>query len=250
MRARDMPRFRDEIRARQRPIVQQPHESKLVMDLRGFLRLLVDGDPALLFVAADMCRLMEEGMADLEDWDSVSSELPEMNRLLPDEATILLGFGDTVAVTDDDGRVSQVRGAFLHRSLGKTLGLFFLEGDGVVFGTVPHRMLVVLDRLMGSPGLAESTVRKSTAADKKKSKRRQGRRADVRIIDLRKRAKSAVRQVGEARRMNMHRWIVRGHWRNQACGAGMQDRRMIYIAPYVKGPDGAPLLEGQKVYRY
>lgn len=36
------------------------------------------------------------------------------------------------------------------------------------------------------------------------------------------------------------RYVVRGHWRNQACGAGMLDRRMKWIAPYWKGPEEAP----------
>ena len=32
------------------------------------------------------------------------------------------------------------------------------------------------------------------------------------------------------------RFVVRGHVRNQACGAGMLERRTIWIAPYWKGP--------------
>jgi hypothetical protein len=31
--------------------------------------------------------------------------------------------------------------------------------------------------------------------------------------------------------------VVRGHWRNQACGEGMRDRRVTWIQPYWKGPD-------------
>lgn len=44
-----------------------------------------------------------------------------------------------------------------------------------------------------------------------------------------------------------HRWIVSGHWRSQPYGEGMKLRRPVYIAPHVKGPDGAPLLHGEKV---
>lgn len=36
------------------------------------------------------------------------------------------------------------------------------------------------------------------------------------------------------------RWMVRGHWRNQACGPAMKERRAKWIEPYWKGPDGAP----------
>lgn len=38
------------------------------------------------------------------------------------------------------------------------------------------------------------------------------------------------------------RFIVRGHWRRQATGAGHEDRRLIFVEPYWKGPPGAPVL--------
>ncbi|EHB48720.1 hypothetical protein MycrhDRAFT_5561 [Mycolicibacterium rhodesiae JS60] len=37
------------------------------------------------------------------------------------------------------------------------------------------------------------------------------------------------------------RWWVSGHWRQQVCGPNNTQRRPTWIAPYVKGPDGAPL---------
>jgi hypothetical protein len=46
-----------------------------------------------------------------------------------------------------------------------------------------------------------------------------------------------------------HRWVVRGHWRKQWYPS--QERNVpIWITPYVKGPDGAPLLAGEKVYAW
>lgn len=45
-----------------------------------------------------------------------------------------------------------------------------------------------------------------------------------------------------------HRHIVRGHYRNQAHGAGRADRRRIWIAPHWKGPeDGAELVHTYKL---
>lgn len=44
------------------------------------------------------------------------------------------------------------------------------------------------------------------------------------------------------------RWIVDGHWRNQACGAKRGDRKLIYVHPYVKGPGDKPLVAKTKVY--
>lgn len=46
-----------------------------------------------------------------------------------------------------------------------------------------------------------------------------------------------------------HRWVVRGHWRKQWYPS--QDRNVpIWISPYMKGPDDAPLLVGEKVYAW
>lgn len=44
-----------------------------------------------------------------------------------------------------------------------------------------------------------------------------------------------------------HRWVVTGHWRNQAHGPGLQLRKRIWIPDYIKGPDGAPLLIHERV---
>ncbi|MCP1674512.1 hypothetical protein J2T57_001614 [Natronocella acetinitrilica] len=38
------------------------------------------------------------------------------------------------------------------------------------------------------------------------------------------------------------RFMVRGHWRNQAHGAGRADRKLIWIRPYMKGPDVAEVV--------
>lgn len=37
------------------------------------------------------------------------------------------------------------------------------------------------------------------------------------------------------------RWVVRGHWKNQPCGPKHGDRKLIYVLPFVKGPDDKPL---------
>lgn len=76
---------------------------------------------------------------------------------------------------------------------------------------------------------------------------RQGRKPQlVRVISLRHPAPHAVSEEGHAYH---HRWVVRGHWRKQWYGS--QDRHVpIWISPFVKGPDGAPLLGGEKVYAW
>lgn len=37
------------------------------------------------------------------------------------------------------------------------------------------------------------------------------------------------------------RHLVRGHWRQQACGHNREQRKPVYVQPYIKGPQGAEL---------
>lgn len=75
----------------------------------------------------------------------------------------------------------------------------------------------------------------------------------VRVLRLRR----SVRERGEQQpqdgdtnpgRQYKHRWVVRGHWRRQWYPS-IQAHRPKWIAPYLAGPDDAPLLGGDKVTR-
>ena len=39
-----------------------------------------------------------------------------------------------------------------------------------------------------------------------------------------------------------YRFIVQGHYRNQACGLNHQDRKLIFIEPFWKGPDYSEMI--------
>lgn len=67
----------------------------------------------------------------------------------------------------------------------------------------------------------------------------------VRVITLRRPKSSG--EHGEGDREYHHQWIVRGHWRQQWYPA-REVHRPVWIAPHVKGPEGAPLIGGEKVY--
>jgi hypothetical protein len=67
------------------------------------------------------------------------------------------------------------------------------------------------------------------------------------VVKLR-RASSHVQREGEGHVEWQHRWIVRGHWRKQACGVGRAERRPVWISAHVKGPDDKPLHISEKVY--
>lgn len=45
-----------------------------------------------------------------------------------------------------------------------------------------------------------------------------------------------------------HQFIVRGHWRQQACGPKRAWRKPLWIAPFVKGPDGTDLVVKPEVH--
>lgn len=71
----------------------------------------------------------------------------------------------------------------------------------------------------------------------------------VRLVRLRRSvydgAGASREQVGS--RTYHVRWPVRGHWRMQPYGPNHSLRRPTYIAPYIAGPEGAPLKKGAVV---
>ncbi|MDJ0342269.1 hypothetical protein QMK19_03585 [Streptomyces sp. H10-C2] len=69
----------------------------------------------------------------------------------------------------------------------------------------------------------------------------------VRVVKLRRPAHSACH--GDGDREYHHQWVVRGHWRQQWYPA-REVHRPVWIAPHIKGPEGAPLIGGEKVYAW
>lgn len=98
--------------------------------------------------------------------------------------------------------------------------------------------------LMQQPLSYETTVEPDRSSCKRL--RRAGHEpASVRVIELR-RPKSAGGS-GDGDREYHHQWIVRGHWRNH-WHPKREVHRPVWIAPHIKGPEGAPLIGGEKVY--
>lgn len=69
----------------------------------------------------------------------------------------------------------------------------------------------------------------------------------VRVIELRRPKTSSGH--GDGDREYHHQWIVRGHWRQQ-WHPKREVHRPVWIAPHIKGPEGAPLIGGEKVYAW
>jgi hypothetical protein len=99
--------------------------------------------------------------------------------------------------------------------------------------------------LMQQP-LARTTEAEPNRATQKRLRRAGHEPKPVRVIELRRPAHSGS---GDSSREFHHQWIVRGHWRQQWYPA-REVHRPVWIAPHIKGPEGAPLIGGEKVYAW
>ena len=108
------------------------------------------------------------------------------------------------------------------------------------------RRIVTTWLLMGETFISDETV----APDRSQRRRLEngGHSTDgVRVLSLRRSsARGSGPGDGEHHEYH-HRWIVRGHWRQQWY-ASRQEHRPRWIAPHLKGPDDKPLSGGERVY--
>lgn len=103
-------------------------------------------------------------------------------------------------------------------------------------------------RLATQGGLVEEHVERPPRPERRRTQRAGLPERDVRIVRLRRTSRSEDGVGGSSsNRTYHHRWVVRGHWRNQPWGQGRQLRRPMWILPHVKGPEGAPLIGGERV---
>ena len=119
------------------------------------------------------------------------------------------------------------------------------RGNAIAHGVIAW--LATAWHLMTIPTTASVTP--ATVAKPKKpgvSKNTQEPRQvrDVKIVDLRPlhHHSEETAKAGD-RNTPGHRWVVRGHWRNQPYGKKRAKRRVQWVESYIKGPDGAPLVE-------
>lgn len=100
--------------------------------------------------------------------------------------------------------------------------------------------------LMQQP-LAECSDMEPDRAARKRLRRAGHEPALVRVVELRRPKSSG--EHGDSGREFHHQWIVRGHWRQQ-WHPKREVHRPVWIAPHIKGPEGAPLIGGEKVYAW
>ena len=110
------------------------------------------------------------------------------------------------------------------------------------------RLVFAAFQLAAQANLAETEQQRTPRPERRRTERAQLPARDVRVIRLR-RGLATERDADPAAdgdREWRHRWVVRGHWRNQWYPS-LADHRPKWIAPYLKGPADAPLLGGDKV---
>ena len=119
-----------------------------------------------------------------------------------------------------------------------------LRVDNVYDSTNLRRLFVSFNLLVSQPGIA-STAEAVIPRHYRKRAERRGQESNVRIVRLRH--ISHTGQAGNGHHLTK-RFIVRGHWRNQTFGPRNSLRRPTWIAPHLKGPEGAPLDTRPTVY--
>ena len=105
------------------------------------------------------------------------------------------------------------------------------------------RFVTAVFALINEPGVTSSSL---VRAGKKDAHPVTGQLPEIRRIELRP-MKYVNQTHSTSGRVYTHRWVVRGHWRQQFyASTGTNAPR--WIAPFLKGPEGAPLLTAPKVY--
>lgn len=103
--------------------------------------------------------------------------------------------------------------------------------------------------MMSTPTMASVTERMEAGPKVDGGRRRDVDRA-VKLVELRRLAHKPTEHADREERFYRHRWVVRGHWRQQACGPDRSERQTIWIPPHIKGPEGAPLLAAETVFAW
>lgn len=102
--------------------------------------------------------------------------------------------------------------------------------------------------LMNEPGIAGIREEQADKATRRAYGRAGRPQPTVKVVDLRRRPKTAREPAEGVTRTFSVRWEVEGHWYDQAYGPNWSLRRRRFRKSYIKGPDGAPLkLKGDDV---
>lgn len=106
-----------------------------------------------------------------------------------------------------------------------------LWGRAIVTAWLLSQQAITEDAKVGAPHGEPGSTREAAA---------------VRVIELRRRTAG---EQGQGVARYRRRWLVKGHWRQQWFPK-QKAHRPVWIAPHVKGPEGAPMIDGERVYAW
>lgn len=195
-----------------------------------------------------------EGVEDLDRWDlaAINPDGERGTLHLPRETAGDVVF-DLTTKASIRSHADECVWVPLGRSdwvIGEALSTPIVDGlpDSVIDSMVEDRKwLAAMWLLAGQVNISD---RVTEGPDRAARRRSQRAKVDpkVTVVKLRRLRETSDHDEGvPGGREWHHRWIVSGHWRNQPCGPGRSLRRPVWIAPYVKGPEGAPLVARPKV---
>jgi hypothetical protein len=111
-----------------------------------------------------------------------------------------------------------------------------------------RRLPLALWSLMQSEGVAEATTeRADRAARRRLEKANSPMTGDVVVVRLRRAHADTGDGEGDSAVAWSRRWIVSGHWR-RAWRPSVQAHRLVWVAPFVKGPEDKPLVIPRRVH--
>jgi hypothetical protein len=184
-------------------------------------------------------------MVDLYQWDRRTVEgqdavsIITWHYMADTGVTVPLGRADWVMGTDTDHRIVSDRTT--------------VSDDAHASIVEDRRILAAMWQLSSQPNITDTTDAEPDRATQRRLSRRGHAVPPVRIVNLAARhgAHRTESEESEGGRTYTRRWIVEGHWRQQACGPQWSQRRPTYIPAHVKGPTDAPLVtrEAVKVWR-
>lgn len=114
-----------------------------------------------------------------------------------------------------------------------------------------RKILAAFWTLVRQEGVTSRTVHRDRAAARRATRAGVPGDSTVQVVTLRRPRtihpeNPDPTSVHTAREWH-HRWVVDGHWRWQACGPNRSERRLTFIAPYLKGPEDKPLKTKERV---
>jgi hypothetical protein len=180
----------------------------------------------------------------------------------PDEVTVFSAKSLTRGQESGESRLLRIHGRFSpfgHAPLPRpdSIGPRMFEPDAETFSeyarkgvlarpwTNTRRSILALWAMLGQTLVA--TDRPALDGGSLGLAKRAGLPGRVTVIELRRRAPGAAPSTSTPVEWD-HRWLVRGHWRNQRFGPGRTQTRKIWISGFVKGPEDKPLKVTDKVY--